>query len=252
MYFGSICNKINDSISNGNAVIYASEDELIDVLNRIKSNRIIQEAEDHIQNGTLHPMDLAGSYADAAARQGYEEEDVARLLREWKNVIYRIKQDKRPKGMRVISEGSLILARAENFRKLLLYEQNIKQNARQKKWLEIICCYNKSSIDKMPVHHLNHVVRSRSHQLDKERMERRIDDYRILSMIEKGIDDVLGRNSGKLSFHTLRLIYKIDDDEVLQQPELLEDKLQKVFGRSGNTVLRSVEARLRSLIHYRH
>lgn len=259
-HFGAICRKINDSISAGHAVIYIAKGEPLKILAKMKRHGIIEGVEDNIQIGALNLMNIATIFPEATETMSGEATDAevaaAHLLQKWKNVIYKTKQQgdnrrrKKYKGILIVADDISIFATTKNFGILLLFEQKIRQNAREKNWLEVICCYNKKIIDEMPIRHLVPLLKSHSHNLlGRDWIERRIDDYRILSIMEKGIDDIVGKNSGRLFFHTLRLVYGIDEDKIIQRPELLEEKLQKLFGKSGNAVLQSVGNRLRNEIY---
>lgn len=246
--FNAICCKINDSISSGYAVLYAIEGNTIAVLKKMKRIGIIEDIEDHIQNGDLNLMDTATIYADAIDRSGQVSVSTE-LLKKWKNMINRIKQHGTRKGILVIAGGNLVFAKMKDFEQLMFYERGMKQTLRHRRRLEIICYYSEDTVDKIPIRYFIPIIKSHSHLMDRDFVKAKLDDYRVLHYAEKGIDDVLGENSGKLFFRTLKLIYGIDQDRIIQHPELLEEKLQKMFGRSSDRILQSIMDKLKNMMH---
>ncbi len=58
----------------------------------------------------------------------------------------------------------------------------------------------------------------------------------------------MGAGSDKLVFHTLKAMYNLDDDQIISNPRLFEEKLGKVLGKSAKTVINSIANELRKEI----
>ena len=61
--------------------------------------------------------------------------------------------------------------------------------------------------------------------------EAQMDKY-ILESIKNSLEQHLGDGSAYLVFKTLKLVYRIDEDDAIRRPEILEEKLEKMLGRS--------------------
>lgn len=81
---------------------------------------------------------------------------------------------------------------------------------------------------------------------DDKRQMKKWDSYRTISLIEEGMNDILGNESCKLIMKTLKLIYKIDEVEIARDPSRFEEKLIKVLGPDASEkVLDSIAKRFR-------
>jgi hypothetical protein len=63
------------------------------------------------------------------------------------------------------------------------------------------------------------------------------------------MDRALGAGSATLIFRTLKLIYKIDSDQIISRPQLLEDMLRKVIGeKAADVALKSISDETKKMI----
>lgn len=51
--------------------------------------------------------------------------------------------------------------------------------------------------------------------------------------IRAAIDQSLGKETSDLIFKTLKLVYKIDEEVIVSNPELFEEKIRKMLGDSA-------------------
>ena len=57
-------------------------------------------------------------------------------------------------------------------------------------------------------------------------------DNNPLELVKNKLEQHLGDGSAYLVFKTLKLVYRIDEDDAIRQPEILEEKLEKILGSS--------------------
>jgi hypothetical protein len=53
-----------------------------------------------------------------------------------------------------------------------------------------------------------------------------------LEAVKDNLEERLGVGGAELVFKTLKLVYKIDEEDIIRHPELLGKKLEKLLGSS--------------------
>jgi hypothetical protein len=73
----------------------------------------------------------------------------------------------------------------------------------------------------------------------------------ITKSIKSGIDKMLGNNTSDLILKTLKLVYHIDEEDIIRQPDLFADKLVKVVGKSAaDPILSSILDEIKQYLVY--
>ncbi|MDQ3967715.1 MAG: hypothetical protein M3275_04880 [Thermoproteota archaeon] len=72
---------------------------------------------------------------------------------------------------------------------------------------------------------------------------------RTIDLIEEGLAEAVGKETSALVLKTLKLIYKIDRDKIVSDPETFEEKIRKMLGKEAAApVLRMIAERIKSEI----
>src|SRR5215218_5658340 len=136
---------------------------------------------------------------------------------------------------------------------LLAYEDGIRRTvaavSMRKRLLQIICCYSAASIARMTPKYLFSIINSHQCTMGSDWSYKEWRPGDAIALIGRGLDRALGAGSATLIFRTLKLIYKIDSDQIISRPQLLEDTLRKVIGeKAADVALKSISDETKKMI----
>ena len=243
---------VNKFLSERYAVIYAIDpsdigvpkDQLVDhVIMKLKSSGTIENVGNYIRTGALRIMDVHEIYLSDLAG------DAAFMLKKLTSIFNDIKK-KKFKNIAIIAGGPPFLLDSDSQDKLIDYEQTILKAA-EKKSVHIICCYLQESLDEVQFAQLAAIVSAHQCNVIPVRagmQSRRIFSSLLLDAIVDGIESVMGKGSGRLVMRTMEMVYKINEEIIISNPSLFQEKLQKILGNSSKTVLTSVNNRIKEIL----
>lgn len=70
----------------------------------------------------------------------------------------------------------------------------------------------------------------------------------MLDAIVDGIEDVMGKDSGRLIMQTMKTVYKINEEAILSNPSLFQEKMQKMLGSTSKMVLDSASKKIKEIV----
>jgi hypothetical protein len=109
----------------------------------------------------------------------------------------------------------------------------------------------KESLDEFQFAHLMSIINAHQciigHVEDSEE-SRKMDAAVMLEAIVRGIEDALGEGSGKLIIQTMKTVYRIDEDTILSNPNLFQEKMQRLLGNTSRIVLDSANRRIKEML----
>jgi DcmR-like sensory protein len=251
--FNSLYRIINKFLSEDYAVIYAIEVEGIDipknqfvnhVYRKIRQSGLVEDAEDYIQAGALRIID---------AREIYSSElvgDTTALLQKWMSIITDVRKSKF-KNIAIIAGGTKAFSDSNNQKRLVAYEQAVLETAKKLQSVHIICCYLKESLDQLQFAQLVSVTNAHDCNIipvPSGMESRRFPTSVILEAVVGGIEDILGKGSGRLIIQTMKAVYKIDENAIILNPSIFQEKLQKMLGNTSNIVLDSITNKIKETV----
>src|SRR5918992_1006613 len=222
--------KIVHYLSQGYAVIYVVESDITKaVINLSKTCAI--EIEEYIEKGALTLIDANSFYSPSETRFDWEL-----LVAQWQKVISSV--SKRGKFKRVMVMGmphAAFFDSRENQQKLIEYEEQVAKH--YDGGVQVFCCYTKELIDKLPLGYLLRLL------AENQNIPRTID------LIEEGLTEALGKETCALVMKTLKLIYKIDRNKIVGDPEKFEEKIRRMIGEeTADSVMRLIAERIKAEI----
>ncbi|HJS81661.1 MAG TPA: hypothetical protein VJ742_02375, partial [Nitrososphaera sp.] len=134
--------------------------------------------------------------------------------------------------------------------KLVDYEKTILVAAKEKS-IHVVCCYLQESLDEAQFAQLAAIVNAHQCNIVPVKagiQSRKIASSHLLNAIIEGIEREMGRGSGRLVMRTMEMIYKINEEQIVSDPSLFQEKLQKILGSSSKTVLNSVNNRIKEIL----
>jgi hypothetical protein len=244
--------KIALYLSQGYAVIYVVENDITKVVRNLSKTCAI-EIEEYIEKGALTIIDASSFYSPSETKFDWEL-----LLAQWQKVISSV--SKKGKFKRVMVMGmphAAFFDSRENQRKLIEYEEQVAKHYDGR--LQVFCCYKKEFIDKLPLGYLLRLLAahqdtatsSSSNSSNNERSfgTNNQNVQRTIDLIEEGLAEALGKETCALVLKTLKLIYKIDRDKIVSDPESFEEKTRRMLGKdAADPVFRMITERIKSEI----
>ena len=209
---------------------------------RMSESGAIKDLEHRIEAGALRILDF---------REIYSEKNILnpdKLLEKWTNIIQGVRKNKIVKGLVVIAGAVESFTNSGSQKKLVTYEQSILKVITELGSIQVICCYMPESLKKLEFSSLISIAAAHQCVIADKIDFREISGLILQEAIHIGVEKVLGPGSAKLIFQTMKMIYRLDEDVIVSNPNVFEEKLRKVLGRSAEAVLRSVSEQVRRLL----
>jgi len=242
--------KIVHYLSQGYAVIYVVESDITKaVINLSKACAI--EIEEYIEKGALTIIDANSFYSPSETRFDWEI-----LVAQWQKVISSV--SKKGKFKRVMVMGmphASFFDSRENQKKLIEYEEQVAKH--YDGTLQVFCCYTKELIDKLPLGYLLRLLAAHQDTAISNNNNNNQGSFgtnnqnvqRTIDLIEEGLTEALGKETCVLVLKTLKLIYRIDRDKIVWDPESFEEKMRRILGKeAAQSVLRIIAERIKAEI----
>jgi hypothetical protein len=242
--------KIALYLSQGYAVIYVLESDITKVIRNLSKACAI-EIEEYIEKGALTIIDANSFYSPSETRLDYNI-----LLAQWQKIISSVSKRGKFRGVMVMGmPHAAFFDGRENQQKLIEYEEQVAKHYDGS--LQVFCCYKKELIDKLPLGYLLRLLAAHqdtaisssdnsnqgSFGTNNQNVQRTID------LIEEGLAEAVGKETSVLVLKTLKLIYKIDRDKIVSDPETFEEKIRKMLGKeAADPVLRMIAERIKGKI----
>ena len=249
-YLPAIYRMLGAHLESGRAVIYAAEADLpTKTSTRIKQSGIIKDVESYIKSGALTIADIRSVYSLKATNL-----DSKAMFGRWLDLVEQVQRKNRFDRIVIISGGTMAFSDSSRLESLLAYEDGIRRivaavNMRKRLLLQIICCYPAASIARMTPKHLFSIINSHQCTMGSDWSYKEWRPGDAIALIGSGLDRALGAGSATLIFRTLKLIYKIDNDQIISTPQLLEDTLRKVVGeKAADVTLKSISDETKKMI----
>ena len=242
--------KIVHYLSQGYAVIYVVESDITKaVINLSKTCAI--EIEEYIEKGALTLIDANSFYSPSETRFDWEL-----LVAQWQKVISSV--SKRGKFKRVMVMGmphAAFFDSRENQQKLIEYEEQVAKH--YDGGVQVFCCYTKELIDNLPLGYLLRLLAAHQNTVISSNDNNNLASFgrnnqnipRTIDLIEEGLTEALGKETCALVMKTLKLIYKIDRNKIVGDPENFEEKIRRMIGEeSADSVMRIIAERIKAEI----
>jgi hypothetical protein len=241
--------KIALYLSQGYAVIYVVESDITKAVINLSRTCAI-EIEEYIEKGALTLIDANSFYLPSETRFDWEI-----LLAQWQKVVSSV--SKKGKFKRVMVMGmppAAFFDSRENQQKLIEYEEQVAKHYEGS--VQVFCCYTKELIDKLPLGYLLRLLAAHqdiaisgnsNNQGSIGTNNQNV--QRMIGLIEEGLTEALGKETCALVLRTLKLIYKIDRDKIVWDPESSEEKIRRMIGKeTADPVLRIIAERIKAEI----
>ena len=219
--------KIALYLSQQYAVVYVVENDVTQVVRNLPKTGVM-EVEDYIQSGALTIIDADSFYSPSGTRLDYNV-----LLSQWQKIISSVSRKGRFKGIVVMGMPHVAFFDGkENQRKLVEYEEQVAKHHDGK--IQIFCCYTTERIARLPLSHLVRLLAAHQDIAGNQKVH-------IADLVEEGLVKAFGSETSILVLRTLKLVYKIDRDCIVSNPELFEEKVSRMFGEeTAGSVLRII------------
>jgi MEDS: MEthanogen/methylotroph, DcmR Sensory domain len=248
-YLPAVYRMLGAHLESGRAVIYAAEADLpTKTSTRIKQSGIIKDVKSYIESGALTIADIRSVYSPKATNL-----DGKAMLGRWLDLVEQVQRKNKFGRVVIISSGTMAFSDSSSLESLLAYEDSIRRTVaasmRKRLLLQIICCYPAASIARMTPKYLFSIINSHQCTMGSDWSYKEWRPGDAIALIGRGLDRALGAGSATLIFQTLKLIYKIDSNQIISRPQLLEDMLRKVIGeKAADMALKSISDETKKMI----
>jgi DcmR-like sensory protein len=118
--------------------------------------------------------------------------------------------------------------------------------------IEIVCCYSTLAFNNLTCSHIISLLNAHNCTIHTDQwIHSPWTPERIIGLVKKGIDDILGSNSGRLITRTMQTVYGLDEEALITNPTTFEEKLRKLLGEAvANKVIRSISSNLTSMMTF--
>jgi hypothetical protein len=242
--------KIALYLSQGYAVIYVVESDITKVvLNMSKACSI--EIEEYIEKGALTIIDANSFYSPSETRFDWEI-----LVAQWQKVVSSVAKKGKFKQIMVMGmPHAAFFDSRENQQKLIQYEEQVAKH--YDGTLQVLCCYTKELVDKLPLGYLlrlvaahqDNAIRSSNGNNQESFGTNNQNVQKMTELIEEGLTEGLGKETCALVFKTLKLIYKMDRDKIVSDPETFEEKIRRILGKeAADPILKIIAEKIKAYV----
>lgn len=224
-------------LSKGYAVVYAAENDVNQAV--VNISKLEANAEDYIESGALKIINSDLLYS--AAKGDF---NCDRLIAQWRKVISSL----RSRGFKAIMVMGMpnedLFIGDQNLRKVVGYEECVAKIHDGS--VRIFCCYPKHLVDRLPFSYLIRLlsahqdIASKAGQTQYLISASQTKQPDLLSLIEGGLSRALGRETSVLVLKTMKLVYRLDQKDIVASPEVFEEKIKKMFGGTGEAIMKMV------------
>lgn len=237
-----IAETIERAVSDDCAVILASESNPDSVAELLDLEGL--DSSPYINRGLLTILDRHFVYSMAKARF-----DANGLSNKWSSLSSKVKKKTGCKGIVAIGPPRVFFE-TNNLDKLIEYEKSYGRRFEGVPF-EAICCYYSNDFSKLSLNDIIQILDYHEYVVYQGgKYLRWHPNNMILAIINSAIDNAFGTGTSSLLLKTLELIYNIDNDKIVGQPEIFEDKLRKVLGITAQAALDRIRIEIINELSY--
>lgn len=238
----ALYDKISQYASQNYAVIYAVENDARMAVRRMSRHGV--EVEALVESGALTIVDRNLMYSvEKTDLEGHA------LLNSWQSLMLKVKRRSHLDRILAIGSAETFFEQAVGPCKLVKYEEMIGKKFNIP--LEAICCYSGNAFSKLSFGELVAILNAHHSTIHSGCRYREWSAYRLVELARKGLDKALGKELSSLIFKTMKLCYKISDDDIVSNPPVLEEMLKRIMGKSAADItLTYVKGEVREFIAF--
>ncbi|MEW6605529.1 MAG: MEDS domain-containing protein [Thermoproteota archaeon] len=238
--YPELYDKISHYTSQNYAVIYAVEADTTQAVRHM--SRYGAEVETLVESGALTIVDRNSMYS-------VEKTDLEAhlLLNSWHSLILKVKRRSDFNGILAIGTAEVFFEHAANLCKLVRYEEMVGKKFEIP--LEAICCYSENTISRLSLAEMVAILNAHHSTIHRRYHYREWHPYKIVELARNSLEKQLGTDLSVLIFKTMKLCYKIGDDEIIANPAILEGMLQRILGKNAaSAIIANIKEEIRKSI----
>lgn len=233
-----------DYLSKGYAVIYIASNQAKAIQKMMKAKTGL-DIEEYIERRALILIDPKLVFC----RSGNLTSSACEILRSLRSIMQKT-ISKHSRIVIIYSVNDLPVHEKCDDVGELTYERLIPSKICHKGRIEIICCYDSRSFESLSLGKTisvlglyNYTIHSNCHYCEWH-------PEIIIELIAEGLNRALGQGAAQLIFTSLKWIYRIDEDSIISQPEVFEEKLRRVLGGKADIAIRVILDEIRSRVAF--
>lgn len=239
---------LKQGISEGSAIILAIDSDPDEFAELLKRNGF--DTRQLIDRGILTILDRESIYSIAETRLEAEP-----LKNKWFSLVSDIKKKSGCQSVMAIGTAKVFFD-TNNIEKLLDYEKKIGRSFGNIA-IDAICYFDAGTFSQLGLARIIHFLDYHENVVYHGGIYLQWQPQMIVEVINRSIDAVLGQGTSMLLQRMMKVVHQLDYDSVLlSKPELFEEQLRKMFGKSADAILariqKEVVAHLSYLSKYDH
>lgn len=238
--YPTLYSRISSYTSCNYAVIYAVENDATKAVQRMSRHGV--EVETLVESGALTIVDRSAMYSvEKTGLEGHA------LLDSWQSLMLKVKRRSDFKGILAIGSAEAFFEHPVDPCKLVRYEEMVGKEFQIP--LEAICCYSENAFSRLSLGDLVAILNSHHSTIHGDCRYMEWDPQKLVELARKGLDKALGDELSNLIFKTMKLCYKISDSDIVSNPPVLEDLLERIMGKSAADItLTYIKDEVRKLV----
>lgn len=234
--------RINEYLDGNYSVLYATERNPSDtILHMKKTNSRIKE---YVDRHSLKILSI-----DSAYHAHIMKRNASNPCKSFYSQIRSMQKMKRSERYAVFSCPEPFIDNNLNDQ-LVECEKSIGEHLEGP--VEVVCCYRTPIFNNLASRHIISLLNAHACTIHTDQwIHSPWTPERIIGLVKKGIDDILGSNSGRLITRTMQTVYGLDEEALITDPTTFEEKLRKLLGKTvANKVIRSISSNLTSMMTF--
>jgi hypothetical protein len=215
-------------IKKGYVVIYGLEDNASQTVKRMAASELIPQAKNLISSGNM-VLIKRNSAVELKSKSSMQE-----IKKTWESIVF----GKSRKVVTLCAASPLIMSK--RYEQLVVFERIIQTEERKRSG-EAICFYTLDVLMALPLSRVIEIIRLHDFTLHRGLVYSVWTSRMILDIIKQSLDSTLGDSGAFVTLKSLKLIYKIDDNDILVNPHLFEGTIRRMFGKAAEDFLETIK-----------
>jgi hypothetical protein len=230
--------KISEYISDGFAVIYIVECEPARAISRMIGG--VEKAKEYVESQALTVIDRDSFFLSPEGKR-FNDMALEAIAKLHKSLSEKFK------GVLLVRKPVLPSpCSAQDYQNLVLLEKQASSLIREPD--ECICCYDSKSLSNMPLIHLVHLIQAHPYVIRANGTDYYSSDGLAFTLIKRALDKFFGEESAYMVIRTLKLIYHMDEEFIVANPDIFENTIRKMFKLSSKEMLDTISEEIRAEI----
>jgi hypothetical protein len=231
---------VNRYLREGYSVVYCVEPGPLSRVIKNMHRAGIDDVETLIEDGLLHIVDRQDVYSHLKElkekrnfpRQKAEEQ----VFKKFRKMIDECRS-KSPRRRMIYFGYPAVYYEDNDYEPFLIHENAIDKFRQHPRTLQWVCCSGNHALDQMPLWQELSMLNLHDKIFHEDGDSDTWHSSYTLDLLEEGIEKALGGGAAHLLISTLKLVYGIDGQMIIENPAKFESATTKVLGEAASSIV---------------